>query len=185
MERKTIKRDLSHATTIRHPDHADDTGNHAADVFWRFSLALYARSGIADALIALQDRAGLDVNLILFGLWFGMRHGQELGRDRFAAAAEAAAEPNNVVRSIRMLRRQLVGGTDDDVRSLRGAVLRLELAAERQVQRRLAACAGVAHAPGDRWSAALANLACCLGDESESAEAAILRREFAALTRRA
>ena len=38
---------------------------------------------------------------------------------------------------------------------------------------------------GDRLSAALANLARCLGDESESPEAAMLRREFAALIRHA
>ena len=56
-----------------------------------------------------------------------------------------------------------------------GALLRLELAAERQVQRRLAAalprkpCRTRRSASGDRLSAALANLARCLGAESEFA----------------
>ncbi|HEX2151922.1 MAG TPA: TIGR02444 family protein [Stellaceae bacterium] len=162
-----------------------ETGDEGA-AFWRFSLALYARPGIAEALIALQDRAGLDVNLILFGLWVGARHGLNLESDRIAAATEAIAELNGVVRNIRPLRRQL-GAADSDIRRLRRALLQLELAAERQVQRRLALCVAAGPLPqasGDRRSAAQANLARYLGDESESPEAAALRRELAALTRR-
>jgi uncharacterized protein (TIGR02444 family) len=169
------------------PRAAPDRVINGAEAFWRFSLGLYARPGTADALIALQDRAGLDVNLILFGLWVGARHGRELGRDGLAAAAEAVAELNANVRTIRALRRELTDTDDDDIRRLRSAVLRLELFAERQVQRRLAASFAARtppHASADRHSAALANLALCLGDERESPEAAILRREFAALTRR-
>jgi len=37
----------------------------AGEAFWRFSLALYARPGVAEALVELQDRAGRDVNLQL------------------------------------------------------------------------------------------------------------------------
>jgi len=37
--------------------------------FWRFSLAFYRRAGVADACIALQEQAGVDVNLLLFLLW--------------------------------------------------------------------------------------------------------------------
>lgn len=158
----------------------------AGAAFWRFSLALYARPGVADALIALQDRAGLDVNLILFGLWAGARHGLQLGGDGFAAAAEAVTELNGIVRSLRALRRQ-VGGDDGDITPLRRVLLRLELTAERQVQRRLALCLAAGTlppAPGDRRSAARANLVRCLGDESESPEAAVLYRELASLTRR-
>jgi uncharacterized protein (TIGR02444 family) len=187
MDRNTLVRNQPPTA----PNLASKRAESKGAAFWRFSLALYARPGVADALIALQDRAGLDVNLILFGLWVGMRHARELGRDGFAAAAEAAAALNSVVRDIRMLRRQLGDGGDGgggDIRRLRGMVLRLELAAERQVQRRLADCAAIATAPrasGDRGSAALANLAHCLGNESASAEAATLRRQLVALTRRA
>jgi uncharacterized protein (TIGR02444 family) len=42
------------------------------EAFWRFSLAFYERPGVADALIALQDREGFDVNLVLFALWLGI-----------------------------------------------------------------------------------------------------------------
>jgi uncharacterized protein (TIGR02444 family) len=184
MDRNTIKRNKSQAA----PDHCGQRTGEDGAAFWRFSLALYARPGVADALIALQDRAGLDVNLILFGLWVGARHGHELGTEGFAAAAEAVAELNGAVRHIRALRRRLRDAADSDAQRLRRALLRLELAAERQVQHRLALCfaaGSLPHAPGDRRSAALVNLARYLGIESDSPEAALLRRALAALARRA
>ena len=39
--------------------------------FWDFSLAVYHRPGVAQACLALQDRRGLDVNLLLFCCWAG------------------------------------------------------------------------------------------------------------------
>ncbi|HWG04376.1 MAG TPA: TIGR02444 family protein [Beijerinckiaceae bacterium] len=39
--------------------------------FWTFSLHLYAKPGVADACLALQDGQGVDVNLLLFALWTG------------------------------------------------------------------------------------------------------------------
>jgi uncharacterized protein (TIGR02444 family) len=37
--------------------------------FWRFSLRFYRQGEVADACIALQEEAGVDVNLLLFLLW--------------------------------------------------------------------------------------------------------------------
>ena len=37
--------------------------------FWRFSLRFYREPKVADACIALQEEAGVDVNLLLFLLW--------------------------------------------------------------------------------------------------------------------
>jgi uncharacterized protein (TIGR02444 family) len=37
--------------------------------FWRFSLRFYREPGVAEACIALQEDAGVDVNLLLFLLW--------------------------------------------------------------------------------------------------------------------
>jgi uncharacterized protein (TIGR02444 family) len=45
----------------------------SANPFWEFSLEVYARPGVAEACIALQDEAALDVNLILFCLWSAMQ----------------------------------------------------------------------------------------------------------------
>jgi uncharacterized protein (TIGR02444 family) len=183
MNRDTPAHDKAQTMSCRALRKAEDGGA----AFWRFSLALYARPGVAGALIALQDRAGLDVNLILFGLWAGARHGIRLDSGGFAMAAEAVTELGGLVRNIRALRRQFSGVSDGDMSRLHRALLRLELAAERQVQRRLAQCfaTGVLpHALSDRHSAVQANLSRCLGGESASPEAAVLARELAVLTRR-
>jgi uncharacterized protein (TIGR02444 family) len=37
--------------------------------FWRFSLRFYRQPKVGDACIALQEEAGVDVNLLLFLLW--------------------------------------------------------------------------------------------------------------------
>jgi uncharacterized protein (TIGR02444 family) len=37
--------------------------------FWRFSLRFYRVPKVADACIALQEQAGIDVNLLMFLLW--------------------------------------------------------------------------------------------------------------------
>jgi len=38
-------------------------------LFWQFSLRFYRQPAVADACIALQEQAGVDVNLLLFLLW--------------------------------------------------------------------------------------------------------------------
>jgi uncharacterized protein (TIGR02444 family) len=153
------------------------------EALWRFSLAFYARPGVAEALIALQDRAGCDVNLILFALWRGVAHRHRLDSDELMAA-EAAVAPlrRAVVEPLRRLRRALKADSDPDIQALRRRVGVLELAAERRAQSRLAATIGSSDTGGDRGAAAEANLALCLGGEAQSAEAAALRRtlgEFA------
>jgi len=41
--------------------HLDLDGPH-----WQFALAIYSQPGVADACLMLQDRLGLDVNILLF-----------------------------------------------------------------------------------------------------------------------
>jgi uncharacterized protein (TIGR02444 family) len=55
----------------------------AGSPFWRFSLRYYRQPGVGDACIALQDAAGVDVNLLLFLLW-------QASRGRTLTAAEVA-----------------------------------------------------------------------------------------------
>jgi uncharacterized protein (TIGR02444 family) len=158
----------------------------AGEAFWRFSLALYARPGMAEALIALQDRAGLDVNLMLFALWAGA-----VRRVRLDAAALAAGEAaigglrGDVIKPLRALRRRLKADPDPDLRELRRKILAVELAAERRVQHRLAAMLdGVDRTESERLATAEANLALYVGAETQSPEAALLRASLAAWTHR-
>ena len=161
---------------------------NAGEAFWRFSLALYARPGVAAALLALQDRAGRNVNQILFALWLGAVHGERLDSAGLAAA-QAVIDPldGEIVAPLRRLRRRLKGAAERDIEPLRRRVGALEIDAERRMQYRLAhRRAGMAGAVpgGDRLAAAAANLALYLGDEDRSAEAELIRRSLAAMMRR-
>ncbi len=106
--------------------------------FWRFSLKLYRAPGVADACIALQEGAGVDVNLLLFLLW------QATQRRAFAAADVAALDSrigpwrDATVIPLRHVRRALKsppalvgGGTAEAFRTRIKAV---ELEAERLQQ---------------------------------------------------
>ena len=156
----------------------------SGEAFWRFSLALYARPGVAEALIGLQDRAGREVNLVLFALWLAAR-GHRLDHVELAAAETAIAPiARDTIGPLRQLRRGLRSAPDNDLQDLRRRVLGLELAAERHGQHRLAATISALPSSGDRGEAAEANLVLCLGSEAQSPEAAILRRALTALTRR-
>ena len=170
---------------MRHPTGEDET---AGEAFWRFSLALYARPGVADALIALQDRAGGDVNLILYALWLGATQGMRLDPAGLATARAATAPLNAaIVMPLRRLRRRLKTEADGDLQALRRRVAGLEIATERRVQFRLAASLReTTHAmpEDDRRAAAHANLALALGGEAGAPEAGVLRRALASLTRR-
>ena len=61
-----------------------ETPSSQGSPFWRFSLRFYRQPAVADACIALQEEAGVDVNLLLFLLWHATHK-------RALAAAEVAA----------------------------------------------------------------------------------------------
>ena len=149
----------------------------SGEAFWRFSLAFYTRPGVAEALIALQDRAGRDVNLILYALWRGLAHGHRVDRGELMTA-EAAVAPlrRDIIEPLRRLRRGLKADNDPDIQALRRRIGALELAAERRAQSRLAATIATSIADSDRHAAAEANLALALGGEAQSAEADLLRQ---------
>jgi uncharacterized protein (TIGR02444 family) len=154
----------------------------AAESFWRFSLMVYARPGVAEALIRLQDRGGHNVNLILFGLWLGICEGLRLGAGQLARAETAIARlDSDIVMPLRRLRSALKGDPDPDVRALRRRVLALEIAAERRVQVRLAATITRRRTTraGDREAIAEANLRLILGANFADEEAALILRAIA------
>ena len=145
-----------------------------------FFLRVLRAAGVSEALIALQDRAGLDVNLILFALWQGacrqrrLSHAELIAAERSAGPIRAA-----VVLPLRTLRQKLRSDRDADIQRLRERIKRLEIAAERIVQHRLARLAGTPAgdiAPAAR-AAAQANLALVLGSKMAGAVEATRIRE--------
>ena len=156
----------------------------AAEGLWRFSLMVYAKPDVSDALIRLQDRAGHNVNLMLHGLWLGLCKGLQLDGAALARSKTAMERlDRDVVMPLRRLRRSLKDDPDPDLRALRRRVLALEIAAERRVQARLAASVPQRLKPtaDSRRAAAEANLVLILGADFASEEADLLRRVIAVL----
>lgn len=119
------------------------SGSGSGAGLWDFSRQVYGRPGVEPACLALQDRHGVDVNLLLFCCWVATR-GVTLDRQTLTAAEAAVAGwRNQVVRPIRALRRRLKRETEGfpaaAVAALRGQLLEAELQAERLEQQRLEA----------------------------------------------
>ncbi len=121
-----------------------------ASPFWTFSLSLYRSAGVPAACIALQDGQGVDVNLLLFGLWLASEGRAISAHDLAAADAQVADWRNEAVIPLRGVRRLLreppaiVAG--DAVAVLRDRVKAVELEAERLQQEALFALR-----PVDAW----------------------------------
>jgi uncharacterized protein (TIGR02444 family) len=117
------------------PDH------RGAGAFWDFSLAFYALPDVADACIALQERNGVDVNVLLYMLF--RARARSLLAPADIAAVDALARPwrETVVVPLRGVRRALkaaIGAVQPAASSpLRDDVKRCERAAERLQQHML------------------------------------------------
>ena len=100
---------------------------------WVFTLSFYARPGVAESCLRLQEEAGVDVNLLLTGLWLGLA-GRGALRPDWQADATLRSWREEVIQPLRGLRRLLKGKGEDDFRE---DLRRLELASERIYQRKL------------------------------------------------
>ncbi|HWI30103.1 MAG TPA: TIGR02444 family protein [Microbacterium sp.] len=105
---------------------------------WSFSLGTYARPGVEAACLTLQS-AGVNVCLLLCGLWLGQR-GTACNEQRLQQLCNVA-EPwdTDVVRPLRALRMQwkVIATEDTELNALREQVKALELEAERHLLLRL------------------------------------------------
>ncbi len=103
---------------------------------WEFSLEFYAQPGVASACLALQDRCGVDVNVLLLMCWCGL---QGVCIDS-ASLARLLSEPQLVrwrrwvIEPLRRGRRGLSRRDMMLLRLLRRALAAVELAAERVEQ---------------------------------------------------
>lgn len=104
-------------------------------LFWDWSLECYARAGVKDALLELQDRHGLDVNLMLWCVWLA-EQGREPGPALDPAIELAQDWTRRVTGKVRSARRE--AAADPAISGLYQALLSAELEAERVLQDRLA-----------------------------------------------
>jgi uncharacterized protein (TIGR02444 family) len=132
--------------------------------FWTFSLRLYARPGVPPACLALQNGAGVDVNVMLFGLFLADA-GRGLGpADIAAVMGVVEAWKANVVVPLRRVRTWLksppAAVEAAGASALRDRIKASELEAERLQQEALFAAFPLASigAPQARDIAARDNL---------------------------
>ena len=106
---------------------------------WDFSADLYARPGVADCCLQLQDEWGADVCLLLTALWLEKR-GVAATAERIAQLERLAAPWQTAVNTpLRQLRRawKAAAAHDAELAELRRQLASLELQAERILLERL------------------------------------------------
>jgi uncharacterized protein (TIGR02444 family) len=164
-----------------------------ANPFWDYALELYRRPGVEAACLELQQRHGVDVNIVLLCCW--LAHRGVAADAAFLAQIAAAAEvwQQEVVRPLRAVRSQLKSALSapqpgsiaarwpELAGALRQRVLALEIDGERVEQLMLAAFAAdlsTETAPG--VALASANLARYwrLGPPDRDALAMLLQAAF-------
>ena len=117
-----------------------------ASPFWDFSLRLYARAGVAPSCLRLQERHGIDVNLLFCCLWLGMAGQGCTRRDVARMIGRVRTLHEQVVKPLRTartaLKRILATETEEllpAAGALRAAVKKSELDAEHLEQVMLSA----------------------------------------------
>lgn len=152
--------------------------------FWQYSLRVYARPAVAEALLRLQDDCGADVNMLLCSAWLAENSAVLDGEPLRQAMAVGAAWQSGCVAPLRSARRFLKGRSAE---TLREQVKLLELAAERLQQDALYALlspmawTGVTMERGALLRANLRAYLAALMDGDLSAQAAAQLDQLAAL----
>jgi uncharacterized protein (TIGR02444 family) len=114
--------------------HPQPQGSEAS--LWAFAVDLYAAPGVAEACLALQDRHGCDVNVLLFAAWVGAVHrGAIVPPEMAEAVANVQDWQAEIVRPLRSMRRRLKSGPppapNESSDSLRARIKAIEIEAER------------------------------------------------------
>ncbi len=116
----------------RHVEDRNDS--RAPGTFWAWAAAVYAQPGVADSLIAAQDNAGLNVNIVLWTCWTATRF-DNAPDAAIRRAVEAVAEwHQQVTAPLRAARRGAkpfesdpdFAGAGDIRKTIKGAELKAE-----------------------------------------------------------
>ena len=97
--------------------------------FWRYSLRIWRIPGVQEACLALQERCGADVNLLLFCGWTGQQ-GRQLDRKTLRSAiSRVGAWQSDVIAPLRLARQGLKRQREGAAAALPPQGLRKRLAA--------------------------------------------------------
>lgn len=135
-----------------------------ATAFWSYALRVYGAPGVKEACLGLQDRHGVDVNILLFSAFLAAEKGRAVSVAdcrRLIAATEDWR--NSVVQALRVLRRDMKARASGDPRLefVYQSLKRTELDAERAQHLLLLDC--LPDSAGAGAADAVAALRCCLG----------------------
>tara|TARA_R110000751_G_scaffold78436_9_gene158193 strand:+ start:5653 stop:6210 length:558 start_codon:yes stop_codon:yes gene_type:complete len=117
-----------------------------AKALWKFTVAFYGRPGVAPMCLSLQEKCGLDVNLLLFLAWLGLQDKAPHSISALENAVRAWRE--NVISPLRTTRRYLRDDPSVGVQALREQLKKDELVGERIEQELL--CAAVETIPANQ-----------------------------------
>lgn len=137
--------------------------------FWDFALRVYRTPGVSAACLEVQERLGVDVNILLFCCWLGESGRGAVPPETLARARDAVATwHDSVVKHLRSVRRILKDGIPsappDLSQALRAQIQAHEINAEHIEQLMLAAsvaalAGNVGVAENKRAEDAVANVA--------------------------
>ncbi len=147
----------------------------------RFAVTVYQIAGAPTASLLLQDRCGVDVNVLLYAAFVGAVRGGSLDAEDVAhAIGRVGAWQTEVVGPLRTLRRRLKAGPAPAPTSatdaLRQRVKALELDAELLELHELSALADgfvvttSTGSPSERAAAAMNVVVCCAAGRGPDAE---------------
>jgi uncharacterized protein (TIGR02444 family) len=102
---------------------------HLDTPLWNFAVVVYGREGVSQECLALQERFGLDVNLLLFGAYTGAVEGLALGGSDLATAVSSVRNwHEDVVRSLRRARQTLKAwSVGEDAVALEATAIRTQV----------------------------------------------------------
>jgi uncharacterized protein (TIGR02444 family) len=112
---------------------------------WAFALAIYARPGVAEACLTLQNEAGVDVMLLMMATFAAVKRRIVLTADEIRAL-DGACSPwrEQIVKKLRAIRTELKTGPQpapsEATEPFRSKIKALELEAEKLENRLLAEC---------------------------------------------
>jgi uncharacterized protein (TIGR02444 family) len=142
---------------------SDGAPSSQGSPFWRFSLQFYRLPKVADACIALQEDAGVDVNLLLFLLWHARERRRLTTADVAALEAKIGPWRDLTVIPLRSVRRGLKSPPAlveaATAEAFRNRIKAVELEAERLQQEAMYALAPLGTEVADANDAARGNIA--------------------------
>ena len=103
-----------------------------ADEFWQFSLALYARNGVKELCLTLQDEHGFNVNVLLLSCYLNLQ-GVFYNREQYQQILSSITESEQTLALHRAVRK---AAKQKDVAKYQ-QLLKQELALEKHQQDKL------------------------------------------------